>query len=192
MQQQPGYPNPQYGYVPPPPQRSAIPKVIGILMIIFGAIGLLGGLIGMAGGLGNDAILRDIPEYKTLKSINTVTSLLGLAQGAFQLYVGIRCVGYKPNAPSLAKVYAILGMVIVVVNIVITMVIITPMMEKAFGGLGGGMKGMGSAIGGLTMVFSLLGFAWPVVILALMSKQTAKAACVDPLAPAALPAARVI
>ncbi len=191
MYQQPGYPNPpQYGQYQAP--RSPIPKVIGILMIIFGAIGLLGGLIGLAGGLGNDALLRDIPEYKTLKSISTVTSLLGLAQGAFQLYVGIRCVGYKPNAPSLAKVYAILGMLIVVVNIVITMVIVTPMMEKAFGGLGGGMKGMGSAIGGLTMVFSLLGFAWPIVILALMSKQTAKTACVDPLAPAELPSARVV
>ncbi len=190
-QQQPGYPNPQqYGQYQAP--RSPIPKVIGILMIIFGSIGVLGGLIGLAGGLGNDAMLREIPEYKTLKSLNTVLGLLGLVQGAFQLYVGVRCVGYKPNAPTLAKAYAILGMVIVVINIVITMAIITPMMEKAFAGLGGGMKGMGGAIGGLTMVFSLLGFAWPIVILALMSKSTAKAACVDPLAAAELPSARVI
>lgn len=176
MYQQPGYPNPQYGYARPP-QRSAIPKVIGILMIIFGSFGILSGLINMAGGFGNDAILRGLPEYQTLKSLNLVLGLVSLGQGVFQLYAGIRCVGYKANAPTLAKAYAILGMVIVVVNIVITMVIISPMMERAFAGLGGSMKGMGSAIGGFTMILSLLGFAWPIVILALMSKQTAKDAC---------------
>lgn len=188
MYQQPGYP-PQYGYAPPPPRRSAIPKVIGILMIIFGSLGLIGSLIGLAGGgFGQDELMRQVPEMKKLSTLNTVTSLLGLGMAGFQLYVGLRCVGYKPNAPALAKVYGIIALVNIVFGMVIAFAVINPILEKApaMRVLGGGFTSM------ITVVASIFASAWALVILILMSKQSAKEACLGAPLPAELPTARVI
>jgi len=173
MYQQPGYPPQQY--YQQQPQRSAIPKVIGILMIIFGSLGLLGGLIGLAGGIGNDEFLRRVPELGTLKTVERLMSIVGLALASAQLYVGVRCIGYKANAPGLAKVYGITAIVIVILNLVISMVVIAPMMAKAMEAAG--LPGMGGMLGGLTFVISLFGLAWPIVILALMTRSTARSAC---------------
>jgi len=175
MYQQPGYPDPQYGYAPPP-QRSAIPKVIGILMIIFASLGLLGSLLNLAGGTGN-SLMREIPELKTIRTVEMVTGLIGLGYGILHLYAGIRCVGYKSNAVSLAKAYAIIAMVVVVINAILTFVWMKPIMDKAFAGSGVNMGGM---LGGFMFIGVLIGLAWPTLVLVLMTRPAAKAACVNP------------
>jgi hypothetical protein len=184
------YQQPPYGYVPPPPARSAIPKVIGILMIIFGCLGLLGSLINFAGGFGQAELMRQIPEWGKLKTLTTVTSVLSLVMAIFQLYVGIRCVGYKPNAPTLARIYGIVGIINVIVGMVIAFAVINPILDKApaMRALGGGFTGI------ITVVASLLSVAWVIVILTLMGKQSAKDACAGsaPPVPAPLPQARVL
>jgi hypothetical protein len=172
MYQQP----PAYGYAPPPPQRSAIPKVIGILMIIFGSIGILGGLVGLAGGGmgGSQDLFREIPEFKTWRTIELLTSVMGLAISILQLYAGIRCVGYKANAVGMAKVYAILRMVTEIASAIIVYAWMKPMMEKVTAGSG---MNFGGILGGAMIIGTLIGLAWPIVVLVLMSRPEAKDAC---------------
>ena len=174
MVNQPVYPPPQYGYTPPV-QRSAIPKVIGILMIIFGSIGLLGGVIGLAGSGMNNAMFRDVPELSTYRTVEMLLSVVGLTMAGFQLYAGVRAVGYKANAPGIAKAYAIAAIVIVIASLVINMAVLAPMMARAMDAAG--MHGMGGFIGGFTLIISLFGLAWPIIVLTLMTRPTAKAAC---------------
>ena len=62
------------------PGRSGIPKVIGILMIIFGSLGILFGLIGL--GAGNSG-------FKTFDTMNLVFNLIGLGISVLHLVGGI-------------------------------------------------------------------------------------------------------
>ena len=172
-EQPPGY----GGYQPPPPHRSAIPKVIGILMIILGSLGILGSLINFAGGIGNDELIRRIPDLGTYRMIEKVTTGIGLLMAIAQLVVGIKCVGYKTSAPGLAKVYAIVALVVTLGNTVISVAVLAPMLTKALEA--SGMRGMGGFMGGVTFFFSLIAVAWQVVILVLMSRPAAKDACTN-------------
>jgi hypothetical protein len=158
-------------------------------MIIFGSLGLLGGLIGIAGGgFGQAELMRQVPELGKLKTITTLTNVLGLVMAGLQLYIGVRCVGYKPNAPTLARIYGLLALVNVVAGLVIAFAIINPILEKApaMRALGGGF------VTGITMFASIFSIAWAIVILVLMGKQSAKDACGVPPEPAPLPSARVL
>lgn len=175
MVNQPGYPPPQYGYAPPV-QRSAIPKVIGILMIIFASIGLLGSLISLSGGSGAGEMFKEIPEFKTMRTIELLTGVIGIAYGALHLYAGVRCVGYKANAVGLAKAYAIIAMVVVIANAILQFAWLKPMMEKALGGSG---INAGGLLGGFLVIGILIGLVWPTLVLILMTRPAAKAACVN-------------
>jgi len=157
--------------------RSAIPKVIGILMIIFGSIGLLSGLVGLASG-SNDQF-GDIPAFKTFERVSSVFNVVGLFLSGMQLFVGLKCLGYKSNAPSLAKVYGGLAMLVTLVNAVVMFGWLKPALSDMVGDELGG--GVGALIGVVFMFTTILGLAWPTVIIALMSRPSAKAACVNTL-----------
>jgi len=160
------------------PARSAIPKVMGILMIIFASLGLFGGLFGLLSSVANDALFREIPQYKTWHTIELLLNVTGLAIGALHLYTGVRAVGYKRNAPSFAVTYAITAMVVTLINAILVFAWIKPALEKSLGEFGGDV----GAVFGPIMVFStLIALAWPTLVLILMTRPAAKAACVNEL-----------
>ena len=88
-------------------QRSAIPKVIGILMIIFGSLGILGGILGMFDIVKDPPAFRHVAEWQSWKSISHVLAGIGAVFATFELIVGIQALGYKPRAPKLAVIYAL-------------------------------------------------------------------------------------
>jgi len=157
------------------PQRSGIPKVIGILMIIFASLGLLSGLIGLAGG-GGGAELERFPEYKRFMTMSMVMNVVGLGISALQLTAGMSAVRYRASAPKLAMAYGWINIIITVSWAVVVYAWLKPAMEKAFEGSGMGMA-MGAIIGIGVIFGTLIGTAWPIIVLALMSRPAAKAAC---------------
>jgi len=161
------------------PVRSAIPKVMGILMIIFASLGLFGSLISLAGGGGNEELFREIPEYKTWHSIELLINALGLGIGALHLYAGVRAIGYKHNAPRLAVIYALVAMVVTIVNAILVFAWIKPILDRSFSQLG--VSGMGSVFGPIMIFTTLIALAWPTLVLILMTRPAAKAACVQQL-----------
>jgi len=94
------YPNP---YAPAPaPRRSAIPKVIGILLIIFGCIGILGSLMGLVNGSDDARHLLDGDEFSSYRRVTLIFGVIGLGVSFLQLMAGMSCARYKSNGPGLA------------------------------------------------------------------------------------------
>src|SRR5262245_59151058 len=108
--------------------RSSIPKVMGILMIIFASLGVIFGLLGVAanGVKGVPAELKDIGEFKTYASMSLIFGVIGLAISALHLFAGIRAVGYKANAPKLATMYGAIGIAVTLANAIVVLAWMKP------------------------------------------------------------------
>lgn len=177
MPPQPGYGQPPYGHPymvmqPMMPQRSGIPKVMGILMIIFASLGMLGSLAMLAanpldkipgGGL--------VPGFDNLKTVITILSVLGLGVGVLHLIAGIACVGYKRSGPGLALGYAIIRIVAAVIEVALVYAWMKPALEV--------VPHMKDEIIGQMIGSSLVAIVWPVLVLILLTRPNAKAACVN-------------
>jgi hypothetical protein len=171
----------QNSFVPshaPRTVRSAIPKVIGILMIIFGSLALLSNLVGQV--LPADPNLSSIPAWKEFDRVSKLLGLVQLPVSFLQLFTGIMLVKYKAIGPKLALVYGVLAAVHTIVNLIILQGVMKPAMDSAFEKMGGGsMKGMGAMVGFGMILGGIIGLAWPTLILILTQRRNAKAACIN-------------
>ncbi len=156
--------------------RSKIPKVVGILMIIFASLGLLFGLIGLAGNSANAKAFEDISEFKTFQTMAMVFGVIGLGISALHLYSGIRAVGYKSNAPGLAKTYGIVSIATQIIYGGLVFAWLKPAIEKA---AGSHASDVGLIIGAGVMFGVIIGCAWPIIVLALMTRPAAKQSCAN-------------
>jgi hypothetical protein len=153
--------------------------VIGIIMIVFGGFGLLGGLMNLAGGgmsgLDNNPALGD-GDFKAvidrMKSFNQINGLVGLVMGLFQLFAGIAAVKYKRGAPKLAVAFGATNIAQVVLTMALYYAWLSPALDKAPSFVKS-MIGIGFFAG------AVFGCAWPIIILALMTRPKAKEACVN-------------
>lgn len=158
--------------------HSKIPKVMGILMIVFGSLGLLSSIIALAsGGMRGDLIAR----FPQLKSWNTVTLLLnsvGLAISVMHLYVGVRALNYKWNAPRLAVVYAISSLSLTALNTLLLLAWGKPLVARAIQDQPGGELAV-SLFGPIVAIGVAITVAWCALVIVLMTRPAAKAACTN-------------
>jgi hypothetical protein len=163
----------QYGHVAPP-RRSAIPKVIGILMIIFGGLGLLGGLwsLVVSSAMGSMSSFSGgsdgFSELSTFMTLTKVTNFFGLAISFLELYAGIALVTYKAKGVKLAFTYAIANIAINLITAILVFAWLKPAMDR---------NGFGGALGLGMLLGTVLSLAWPTVVLALVGRPNAKASC---------------
>jgi uncharacterized membrane protein YidH (DUF202 family) len=144
---------------------------MGILMIIFASLGLLATLASFGGQDVSQLGAEWEEKFSTVNTYLTVLSIVGLGLGILHLMTGIAAVRYKVNAPKLAKIYGITALLNVVVGMVVTYALLKPLMDE--------LPGIGSALGGMVVIFSLIGAVWPILVLALMSGGRAKEACIN-------------
>ena len=90
--------------------------------------------------------------------------------GIFHLIAGIQALNYKRNAPRLAILYAIISLVVLVVSLAVVYAWLMPMLRDV-----PHLKGL---FGVLFIFGGLIGAAWPIIVWALMSRPSARAACV--------------
>jgi len=167
-------PQDYYGYGQQPEQRrSSIPKVIGILMIIFGSLGLVFSLIsfGMHNNFDDPSVKEAFGDkLSSIKTYDSFEKIMGLAISTLHLFAGIWAVMYKRAAPILAISYAVIKILMVVLSIVMFYSWMAPLLDK-------GPKEMKTAMGIGILLGGVIGMSWPVVIWALMSRPAARAAC---------------
>jgi len=158
-------------------QRSGIPKVMGILMIIFASLGLIGSLLALAGGSGSAAASEGVPALKTWATLSLVFSVVGLGVSGLHLFAGVRAVGYKANAPKLAMTYGLINIISNVVQLVLIFAWIKPAIAKAADHPGA--RAAADLVGGFTLILTIIAVIWPTLVLILMSRPGAKASCTN-------------
>jgi hypothetical protein len=164
----PGYMPPGYGMAPP--QRSGIPKTIGILMIVFGSLGMLGTFGNLAGN--QDESLRHLDAYQELMKMMKIIAVGDIFIGALHIFAGIRLAGYKKNGPMLAIVYAILRIVSTIVALVLVYAWLMPKLDTA-----DAPSNAKALVSGIFVFAAIISTVWPIIIMALVTRPAAKQAC---------------
>jgi hypothetical protein len=158
------------------PPDSKIPKVVGILMIVFGSLGLLSSVIALAsGGMRGEMVAR-VPDLKPWNTVTLLLSTVGLAISVLHLYVGVRALNYKWNAPRLAVVYAAASVTLTALNTILLLAWGKPLVERAMLEQPGGE--LATAMFGPLLAISIaVTVAWCALVAFLMTRPAAKAAC---------------
>lgn len=149
------------------PRPSAIPKVIGLLMVLGGAVGVL--LQGYASLHGSDPVMevprggllgmfQDDPAVATVKRVGHVVAVL---LSALELTGGIALMRYRRRGIALALAFAVAH---IAIGLGLTAVL--------FALRGGSTFGLAALL-----VDAVVAVAWPTVILALVTRPSARAAC---------------
>ncbi len=167
-------------------RRSAIPKVMGILMIIFGSLGLLSALSNL-GSSGFDQIQSTVPDtpvpgleaLKDAERIMRVLGLIGLPISGLHIFAGIRATAYKANGPRLSLIYAASAALHTTVSTIVAYIVLVPAFEAMSSGMagipGGGL--VQSSMKFFLIVGAMIGLIWPVLVGVLMSRPAARDAC---------------
>ncbi len=115
--------------MPPPPEHSSWPGVLGIIAIVFGGLGILGALwglvgqqfiqnTGLAGVPGREAISQVMEDWKSWLLVQS--GLSGLI-AMLLLFAGIGLVRQKPSGVSQAKVWAVAKLVFAFIVVYVQM-----------------------------------------------------------------------
>ena len=161
------YGPPPVGQYQPPQRRSAIPRVVGILAIVFAPIGLLITLA-MTFGPKDDFQWMDITqgELGFFGSWLDIYLVLGLALFALHLVGGIMTVAYKKSGPPLLSAYAIAAIVLAVADVFISM-----------GTLSVSDRWVYQELVYPRLFIELFALPWPIVAVILINVRKAKEAC---------------
>jgi hypothetical protein len=154
-----------------PTPRSATPKVVGILAIVFASLGLLTATLPL--GMFEDidvyvANAGPIDDYLTWLLIN---SLAGLLLFGVHLTAGIFSVRYSARAPRWMTAYGIAAIVLGIVDIVVSVMTFPE-----------GPSSRVCAVGfddlvGPRITLAAIALPWPIVALVLMNMRSAKQSC---------------
>lgn len=155
-----------------PTPRSAIPRTVGILAIVFASLGLLVAATPL-GMLEDIEVFTQtggvLDQYLTWITINAILSLL-----LFGLHLagGILSLRYSARAPKWMTLYGVLAIVLIVVNVVVSVITFPE----------GPSSSRVCAVGfdelvGSRLALDAVALPWPIVVLSLMNTQRAKQSC---------------
>ena len=177
----PGYPPyPGYPGYPPgrPPsavvqyltKRSSIPRVVGILAIVFACVGLCSAALWVWGPLDDLSIWSRATGWSSVRAWLLVWG--GLSVGVFVLHLvaGIFAVMYRPRAPRLVTWYAIAALLLAALDAALV-VALAPSGGPHHAALWESMCLM-------HLAYSAIAVPWPIVAVLLMNTTGAKRACV--------------
>jgi len=153
------------------PSRSAIPKVLGVLAIVFSCVGLLGSAIWCFGPLSDLELNRD-SDLGAIKTWLLVWMALSLGVFVIELVGGILAVQYKRSGLTALTYYAIAALALIVVDVILTNVLIPSHYQRQ-----GGDDGVWFSVRTMHLVFSFMAAPWPIVALALSRNARARDAC---------------
>ncbi|MCK5798027.1 MAG: hypothetical protein KAI47_12615 [Deltaproteobacteria bacterium] len=190
--------------VSPPGMVSAVPKVFGVLSIIFGSMVLLFSLLGScASAFGrNMGSLSNLPAHtKQAQNVQVmlqymakiydymlITQIIFLVMSSVLLAVGIGQVKYRRWARAWSVYWGWAAIAALAMMIIISVFLIGPMYKEMFTAMSKGMpsgampmgkigSGMGGLMGGMFGIMYIIFYApYPVLLLLYFSKTRVKEA----------------
>jgi hypothetical protein len=142
--------------------RSSVPMVMGVLMIAFASIGLAVTAVNLYAATRDPLVAR----FPTIAKLTVMVGILDAIVGFMQLGAGIACVRYRRSGPERAIGYGIARIVLTLGNIVATMMLLKPALDSG-----------PSAFSALYVTGAALVITWAIIVIALMSRRSAKASC---------------
>ena len=103
-----------------PTPKSAIPKVVGILAIVFASLGLLTATMPLGMFEDIDVYIAAAGPIDAYLMWLLVSSLLGLALFGVHLTAGILSVRYSARAPRWITLYGVAAIVLAVLDVVVS------------------------------------------------------------------------
>lgn len=148
-----------------PKTRSAIPRVLGILAIIFSTIGLLFSLVQTVGTHSDISALRlEASELGSFGDWITAYLVFAILVFALHLTAGVLSVRYSPRSIKWMNGYAISALLLAVANISITAATYPELLKITDGHMG-------------RIFLDVCALPWPIVVLSLMNLQRTQEAC---------------
>ena len=191
----------------PPPQheRSAAPKVFGILSIIFASLVLLSSALGLLATAAS-SMVKDMgsmvpdgdkaaeiaavagPMVKVYQGIGLL-SLIMFVMSALLLAIGIGQLRYRAWAQRWSVYWGVAGLVCVVLMVAISMLVVSPAYAEMFDSMArlkpgaggeaaaaGSMSGFGSIFGGTFAVVTVIFYApYPALMLLFFTRDHVRA-----------------
>ena len=151
--------------------RSAIPKVVGILAMIFAPIGAMASAIWTWGPL-DDVSRWSEGGWGTVSTWLLVWGVLSGLVFALHLLSGITAMLYRPSAPRWTTIYAIAAIVLALLGAAMV-ALLSPSGGTHY-------RGLHESVVLMHYVFAGLALPWPITALLLMNTASAKRACVIP------------
>lgn len=161
-------------YLSPETPRSSIPKVIGVLAIVFACLGAFGalGALGMAISA-EDEMRKFGLAAEELGAFGTwiyAYVLLSVALFAVHLAAGIQSVRYAASAPRWMTIYGVLAIALVVTDLIVSFAAIPR-------GDGHGREALYQNLFMPRLSLAILGMPWPIIALVMMNLRSARLAC---------------
>jgi hypothetical protein len=156
----------------PDRRRSAIPKVIGILAIVFASLGILGSLA-TALGVEDEMMTAYGVTREDLGAFGTwMLVYLALAAVVFGVHLtaGIQSVRYTASAPRWMTLYGILAIALIVTDIIVSMATFPD-------GAGFVRRALYEDLVYPRFGLAVLALPWPIIALVLMNQPLARLAC---------------
>jgi hypothetical protein len=159
---------------PPRPLRSAIPRVVGILAIVFSCIGALFAVLMHFGPL------ADLESWGVTGQAGSLVSWmwgsLALSAAVFVLHLvgGIAAVTYRPSAPRLLTAYAILALLLAVADIILSNALVPSYID--FGNRYVTVHTLRESMMARS-VLEVMAVPWPIVALILINLGGSRQAC---------------
>jgi hypothetical protein len=155
----------------PDRRRSVIPKVAGILAIVFASLGLLGSLSTVL-GVDDDMLVHGVTR-EGLGAFGTwMLAYLALAAAVFAVHLtaGIQSVRYAASAPRWMTLYGALAIALIVTDFIVSMTTFPDgrgfLHQKMYEDLVEPRFGL-----------AVLALPWPIIALVLMNQHSARLAC---------------
>ena len=152
-------------------RRSSIPKVVGILGIIFSAFGIIGSLAMTFGPA--DALRRFDATSNMLGGFGTWMNVyMVIAALLFGLHLtgAIQSIRYAPSAPRFMTLYGVLALVLLAADIALSIALFPD-------GRGFMRRALYEEMVYPRLGMAVLALPWPIIALALMNSKSARAAC---------------
>jgi hypothetical protein len=151
--------------------RSAIPKVIGILGIIFACLGVATSAIWTWGSLDDLTHWDRDGVWTGVETWLRVWGFASCALFAIHLTAALFALGYRPMAPRLVTVYSVVALTLIVIDVVLE-IVLAPTDSNYY------YRSIRDSTTIMHIVYSGLAMPWPIVALILMTRKPAKAACI--------------